>query len=148
MSEAFRFTRAIRFDEIDAAGYVYFPRLCALPHEGIERMLEEALPDGGYAGYVVGRRTGLPCVRIESDFRAPFRFGDRVTVEMRVGHLGKSSVRFDVTLLRGDGVHCATIAYTCAFTALDGPTSAPLPDELRTVFSRYLAVSGGPSRPE
>ncbi|MGZ3423114.1 MAG: hypothetical protein ACXVEE_34950 [Polyangiales bacterium] len=66
----FSFRRPVHFEEIDAAGYVYFPRLVALAHEGIERLFQQEVP-GGYAAFVVGKRVGLPCVHVSADFSAP-----------------------------------------------------------------------------
>ena len=136
---AFVYTRAVRFDEIDAAGLVYFPKVVALAHEGLERMLAEGMP-GGYAALVVGRRIGLPCVHFEADFKAPLRFGDDVRVTVTVGELGSSSVKLDVVVARTDGVHCAQLFYVTACAALDGPKKLPLPDDLRAVLERYRAT--------
>jgi 4-hydroxybenzoyl-CoA thioesterase len=133
---AYSFRRPVHFEEIDAAGYVYFPRLVALAHEGIERLLYEDRP-GGYAAFVVGQRVGLPCVHVAADFSAPLRFGDDMTVELSVRKLGNSSVAFDVRIVRQDGVLCATIDYVCACTDLDGPKSRPLPTELREALAKY-----------
>ncbi|MBK7395204.1 MAG: acyl-CoA thioesterase [Myxococcales bacterium] len=133
---SFVFRRPVRFDEIDAAGYVYFPKIVALGHEAMERMIGEACP-GGYAAWVVERRVGLPCVHVESDFRAPLRFGDELVVESTVAKLGDSSVRFDVKVGRGDGVACATIGYVVACADLAGPSKRSLPDDLRAALARY-----------
>ena len=133
---SFVFRRPVRFDEIDAAGYVYFPKIVALGHEAMERMIGEAYP-GGYAAWVVERRVGLPCVHVESDVRAPLRFGDELVVESTVVKLGDSSVRFDVKVGRGDGVACATIGYVVACADLAGPSKRTLPDDLRAALARY-----------
>lgn len=132
----FSFRRPVHFEEIDAAGYVYFPRLVALAHEGIERMLWQDRP-GGYASFVVGQRIGLPCVHVAADFSAPLRFGDEMIVELTVRKIGTSSVAFDVRIVRQDGVPCATIDYVCACSDLDGPKSRPLPGELRDALAKH-----------
>jgi 4-hydroxybenzoyl-CoA thioesterase len=134
----FSFRRPVHFEEIDAAGYVYFPRLVALAHEGIERMLWQDRP-GVYASFVVGQRVGLPCVHVAADFSAPLRFGDEMTVELLVRKMGTSSVAFDVRIVRQDGVPCAKIDYVCACTDLDGPKSRPLPSELREALAKYAS---------
>ncbi|MGZ3452039.1 MAG: acyl-CoA thioesterase [Polyangiales bacterium] len=134
----FSFRRPVHFEEIDAAGYVYFPRLVALAHEGIERLFQQEVP-GGYAAFVVGKRVGLPCVHVSADFSAPLRFGDEITVILSVRKIGTSSVAFDVKVERQDGVLCATIDYVCACTDLDGPKARPLPVELRAVLEIHAS---------
>ncbi len=135
MGAPFVFTRAVRFDEIDAAGFVYFPKTIALAHEALERLLEEARP-GGYAGWVVGERIGLPCVHLTADFAAPLRFGDVMTVSTRVAKFGVTSVTFDVRVTRGD-VECAKLEYVVACAELNGPSKQPLPPELRAALERH-----------
>ncbi len=138
MTAPFVFRRPVRFDEIDAAGYVYFPKLVALAHEALERLLESARP-GGYAGWVVGERVGLPCVHVEADFSAPLRFGDEIVVAARVTRFGDTSVTFDVRVDRGDGVPCARVGYVVACADLTVPRKRALPPELRLALERHVA---------
>jgi 4-hydroxybenzoyl-CoA thioesterase len=139
MGAPFVFCRPIRFDEIDAAGYVYYPKVIALAHEGLERLLSEAMP-GGYARFVVEQRIGLPCVHVDLDFRGPLRFGDDVKVELEVTMMGTSSVHFAFEVWRGDGARCARGTYVVACAELDGPRKRALPDDLRATLARYSQV--------
>lgn len=129
------FSRPVRFDEIDAAGFAYFPKVVALAHEALERLLEDARP-GGYAGWVMRERIGLPCVHVAADFSAPLRFGDEMIVATSVVRFGTTSVTLDVHVTRGD-VACAKINYVVACADLDGPSKRTLPDDLRAALSRY-----------
>lgn len=129
------FRRPVRFDEIDAAGFVYFPKVVALAHEALERLLEDARP-GGYAGWVVGERIGLPCVHVAADFSAALRFGDTITVTTRVVKFGTSSVAFEVLVERN--VLSAKIDYVVACADLNGPSKRALPAELRAALERYI----------
>jgi 4-hydroxybenzoyl-CoA thioesterase len=135
---AFTFKRAVRFDEVDAAGLVYFPRVVALAHEGLEQLLAAALP-GGYPAFVVGQKIGLPCVHVESDFKGPLRFGDDVEVTLVVAGFGTSSVAFDVEVQRGDGNPCAKMRYIVACADLsESPKKRAIPPELRTALAKHL----------
>ena len=132
----FVFRRAVRFDEIDAAGFVFYAKLVALPHEALERMLEASMP-GGYARFVMEQRVGLPCVHLEGDFEAALRFGDVMEVTSRVVKIGTSSVTFEVKIARGDGVTCATMRYVVACADLTGPKSVGLPEDLRKALEAH-----------
>ncbi len=133
---AFVFRRPVRFEEVDAAGLVYFPKVMALAHEALERLLADAMP-GGYASFVVTKRVGLPCVHFEADFKGSLRFGDDVEVSMRTAKTGTSSVTFEVEVRRGDGRSAATLTYVVACAELEGPKKMALPDELREIFARF-----------
>jgi len=136
MSAPFVFRRPIRWDEIDAAGLVYFPKVVALAHEAMERMLQDAIP-GGYAHFVVDQKIGLPCVHVASDFESPLRFGDIVEVHSAVAKFGNTSVTFDVRVFK-DGTPCARIEYVVACSDLTVPKKCPLPPDLRRVLGNYL----------
>jgi 4-hydroxybenzoyl-CoA thioesterase len=133
---AFVFRRPVRFDEIDAAGLVYFPKVIALAHEAMERMLQDAVP-GGYAHFVCELKVGLPCVHVASDFVGPLRFGDIVEVESTVAKFGTTSVTFDVRVRREDGQPCARIEYVVACADLTVPKKCPLPDDLRRALEKF-----------
>ncbi|GAC1523679.1 MAG: hypothetical protein NVS3B10_23450 [Polyangiales bacterium] len=136
MGAPFVFRRPVRFDEIDAAGFVYYPRLIALAHEAVERLLAAAMP-GGYASLVVGRRIGLPWVHVEADFAAPLRFGDELEVSLSVTAFGASSVTFGVDVGRQGGITCALLTYVVACVDLEGPSKRTLLPELRAAFEPH-----------
>ena len=137
MGAPFEFSRAVRWDELDTAGFAYFPRVVALAHEAMERIFEASSP-GAYAS-LVATGVGLPCVHVETDFEAPLRFGDVIAVETTVVKLGRSSVELDVRVRRdGGAVECARIRYVVACTDLRKPAAVPLPAGVRAMFLAFM----------
>ncbi|GAC1353271.1 MAG: hypothetical protein NVS3B20_20730 [Polyangiales bacterium] len=141
------FERAVRFEEVDAAGFVYFPRVVALAHEALERLLEDSLERGAYARFVLDRKVGLPCVHVACDFTHPLHFGDVMHVATTVRKFGTTSVTLAVAiektgrsdLLRSrPRIPCASIVYVVACAEITGPNKRPLPDELKGAFLRYF----------
>jgi len=131
----------VRFDEIDAAGIVYFARFFTWCHDAMEAML--APLDGGYTALVTKRRLGLPAVHVEADYRSPLRFGDEVLVETVVERLGTSSVALRFEILRSPGREpVAVVKHVVALVDLGAIRSQPLPDDVRAVFERYRLSSG------
>jgi 4-hydroxybenzoyl-CoA thioesterase len=131
----------VRFDEIDAAGIVYFARFFTWCHDAMEAML--APLDGGYTALVTKRRLGLPAVHVEADYRAPLRFGDEVLVEVAVERLGTSSVGLRFEIFRSPGREpVAVVKHVVALVDLGAIRAQPLPDDVRAVFERYR-LSGG-----
>ena len=130
------FRRAVRFDEVDAAGIVYFPTTISYGHEAMEHFFNETI-DGGYAGLIVLRRVGFPAVRLESDFEAPLRYGDVVDVDVKLAKVGGRSAVFRYELRRSDGQRCATIHHTVVVTDLTAMKTCDMPADVREVLERH-----------
>jgi 4-hydroxybenzoyl-CoA thioesterase len=143
MSAAFVHVHRVRFDEVDAAGIVYFARFFSFCHDAMEGML--ARLDGGYTALVTTRRLGLPAVHVEADFAAPLRFGDEVRITTVVERVGTSSctLRFDLERTADDD-HVATVRHVVALTDLTAMRARPLPDDLRAVFDGYRVSPAEP----
>jgi 4-hydroxybenzoyl-CoA thioesterase len=134
----FVYERTVRFEEVDAAGIVFFPRFLSYAHEAMEAMF--AGLEGGYVRLVTKRRIGLPAVHVSCDFRAPLRFGDLARIETRVARIGNKSVTLHYELSRtADGVSVATVEHVCASTDLDAMRAVPVPDDVRALLEKHRA---------
>lgn len=73
-------------------------------------------------------------------FHRPFAYPELVIACMRVGHLGTSSVRYDVALF-GDGEDIARADGFFVHVFVDRATGrpAPIPPEIRTALERLSA---------
>ena len=101
----FRRERLIRFSDCDPAGIVFYPQYFVMFNGLVEDWVEEELKVG-YRRLIVEQRIGLPTVRLEADFSAVSRMGDRVWLGLRVERMGTRSL-------------------TLALQALGDPQSAP-----------------------
>lgn len=137
----FTYERAVRFEEVDAAGIVFFARFFNYCHEAMEALLSPV--DGAYAGLIVDRRIGLPAVRVEAEFRTPLRFGDTARIEVTVAHIGTKSCEFCYRFTRAsDGAVIATVRHVVVVCELGAITSVPIPEDVRRVMERHLAARG------
>lgn len=84
--------RKVRFQDVDAAGTIFFPRvleyfadvyLLLLETSGLD--VPRSLREKAYAA---------PVVHAEADFLAPLLFGDEVDVEIALAQVGETSVVF------------------------------------------------------
>jgi 4-hydroxybenzoyl-CoA thioesterase len=138
------FDRPIRFDEVDAAGIVFFARFLQYAHEAMDHLF--APLEGGYAALILERRVGLPAVRIEVDFKAPLRYGETVRIETSVSRVGRRSAALRYRMLRArDGVLSADLRHTVVTTDLATLTSCPMPDDVRALLDAHLEVEPPPS---
>lgn len=118
----------IRFQDIDAAGILFFARVFDLFNdtqmacvEALGLSVPQALRDGTW---------GFPLVHAEADYRAPMRFGDRVIVTVESVTLGTTSMTWcyrvrdgERTLATGKTVH--------AFVDMKAFVSIAVPDDIR-----------------
>lgn len=136
---AYTSIQKIRFDDVDGAGIVYYPRFLHLCHAAFEDFFDSAAPFS-YPELIAGKRLGFPTVHIEADFKAPLSYGDTAIVTLTVREIGRSSVktRYEIKRKR-DGVTSFVADITTVLISLDSQKAEPLTDELRRVFGTYLA---------
>lgn len=135
-----RTERAVRFEEVDAAGIAFFGYFLNWCHEAMASFFDP-IP-GGYAGLILDRRFGFPAVHVTSDWKAPVRYGDRMSIETSVARIGTTSVTFRYVFTRlassrGSAAHVATIDHVCVATNLETMTKAPLPDDCRALLEQH-----------
>lgn len=130
------YRRAVRFEEVDAAGIVFFAVLVAYAHEAMEHFFGAI--DGGYVDLIMKRRIGFPAVKLASEFSAPLRYGDAVSIETRVARLGNRSVTFHYRFVRDDDTVCATMGHTVVLTDLERMASRDMPGDVRALLSAHV----------
>ena len=131
------YERAVRFEEVDAAGIAFFARFFNWCHEAMERFFD-GVP-GGYVDLIMRRRVGFPAVHLEADWKAPLRYGDVARIETSIVKIGTTSATLRYVLTRTrDGVHAATIDHVTVSTDLDTMSKRPLPDDCRALLEQHL----------
>jgi len=131
------FSRPVRFEEVDAAGIVFFARYLHICHDAMEAVFDP-LP-GGYRALIMERRIGFPAVHTDCDYSAPLRYGDIVRVDTNVVRVGTTSVTFAFTLVRTrDEAVAAKITHVTVVCSLDTMEKTPIPDDVRAVLTPLL----------
>ena len=133
----------VRFDDVDYARIVYFPRLFGYCHWAFEDFFPQEL-GVSYAELLTVSRVGFPTVHSEAEFKSPLRFGEICRVEMEVLKLGHASLLNGYRLYRGESQElCAEIQLTHVATNLDAFKAVPIPPNVRAAFSQHLRQSAG-----
>ena len=83
------------------------------------------------AGAVIGL-----CAESHCEFRAPLAFPETVTAGLRVGDLGRSSVRYEIGLFAEDGGVAATGWFVHVFVDREHRRPAEIPPPLRAALER------------
>ena len=90
---AFETVIPVRFGDVDYAGIMYYPRFFQNFHAVFEDMFGARL-GVPYMSILKDRRIGFPMVKISTDFRRPFRFGEPMRLRIECTRIGNSSVDF------------------------------------------------------
>jgi len=85
-----------------------------------------------------GQAIGL-CAESHCSFTGPLAFPETVTAGLRVGKLGKSSVRYEIGLFGQDGAQAAEGWFVHVFVDRETRTSVPIPDSVREALQRLEA---------
>lgn len=125
--------RPVRFEDVDAAGIVFFGKFLGYCHEAMEALFAGA--DGGYVGLITKRKIGFPAVKVVAEYKAPLRYGDVVRIAVVAPRVGTTSVTLRYELSRvEDGAHVATIEHVVVCSDLVTVTKLPLPPDCRAVL--------------
>lgn len=144
-AEPFVRERLIRFSDCDPAGIVFYPQYFVMFNGLVEDWVEEGL-GVGYRRMIVERRIGLPTVRLEAEFRAVSRMGDRVRLQLAVKRLGGRSLTLDLRCMgrAADGGEelRMRVEQVLVTTSLETHRSIEVPADLRSAID---ASGQGPS---
>jgi 4-hydroxybenzoyl-CoA thioesterase len=133
---AFRFRHVVRFDDVDHAGIVYFPRYFHYFHIAFEEIFRARLGAAGLRELIGHARIGLPAVHAEADFRRPLAFGDEVELAVELIELGERSLTLGYRAEHPErtGHVYAEGRVTAAVIDLDTFRPVPIPAQVREIF--------------
>jgi 4-hydroxybenzoyl-CoA thioesterase len=131
------YERKVRFEEVDAAGIVFFARYLHYAHEAMEAFF--AGLDGGYARLIVERGVGFPAVQAHVGYAKPVRYGDALRIEVETKRLGTRSATLLYRMFRAsDGELAAEVEHVVVTSDLGRMKSVDMPDDVRAVFEAHL----------
>jgi 4-hydroxybenzoyl-CoA thioesterase len=137
--EVFEIDETVRFAHCDPAGIVFFPQYLVMLNILHERWFTEAL-GVPYHRYIGERRLGMPTVRLECDFTAVSKHGDRLRQRLSVAKLGRTSFEVAAEFDSGSELR-ARFRQVLVCTSLANHKSHPLPDDLRSGMQRFLRAA-------
>jgi len=119
----------VRFGQCDPAGIVYYPQYMVMLNTLVEDWFDRDLRIP-YAGFIAERRLGLPTVRLEVDFTAVSRLGDRLVQTLRLLRLGRSSLHVGFEF-HGQGQLRLRAKQVLVCTSLEDHRPRALPEDVR-----------------
>ena len=128
---AFSQPRTVLFQEVDAAGIVFFARFFEWFHDAWTAMLAER--GIRFEKVLAEQEWGLPLVHAEADYREPLGYAKAFRVDVESVDVGESSLTVSYAVRGGDRVHAVgKTVHVC----IDRKTFRPraLPPELRAAL--------------
>ena len=128
----FRTKLKVRFNHVDAAGIVFYPRYYEMLNNVVEEWFEQKL---GYDFRALNDDlgAGVPAVSINSEFPNACHLGDVLDFRLVVERLGNSSIYLDIQAEVND-LNCLSAQMTLIYVLSKTDSSirsTPIPDNLR-----------------
>jgi 1,4-dihydroxy-2-naphthoyl-CoA hydrolase len=125
-------SRGVRFQDVDAAGIVFYPRIIEYCHDAFAGFLERA--GQPLSAALEARAWAAPIRHVEADFLRPLRFGQTVRVSLVARHLEPSEVVLGFQV-RVEGVVHAVVQSVHTSVDLQSFQRVDFPEALRAVLS-------------
>eukprot|EP01034_Spumella_vulgaris_P026495 gene26495-33081_t len=87
----------------------------------------------GYAHFIGERRCGLPMVKLDCEFKAPSKMGERLTLSLDVVRVGNSSMTLQLRASAGGQLRVVS-NQVLVTTSLETNKSIPIPEDLRRLL--------------
>ena len=128
----------VRFEDVDFARVVFFPRLFNYCHQVFEDFFADAV-GVTYSQMLQKRKVGYPSVHASADFKHPLRFGDTARIVMETIKLSSKSITNRYRLYLGDTkTLCAEVEIVTVPIDMDSFKAREIPEDVRVAFLNHL----------
>ena len=128
---AVRLTRRVDFPMLDMAGIAFYPRIFDLAHRFFEESWE-LICGFDYPTILMEMEIGFPVVKINSQFHAPFRYGDSITATIWISDIGTKSCTWQYEFHNQKGELLWSSEQVTVCVSMKNMESLPIPPELRS----------------
>jgi 1,4-dihydroxy-2-naphthoyl-CoA hydrolase len=134
MPPLFSARRTVLFQEIDAAGIVFYARFFDWFHDAYAACLDER--GVGFKKVLADQAWGLPLAHAEADYRSPLAYATPIRVDVETVVLGETSATVTYAVRSDDGktVH-ATGKTVHVFIDRKTFKPRPVPAEVKSAFA-------------
>ncbi len=133
-------TRVVRFQDVDAAGIIFYPVVLEYCHDVYVEFLEAH--DTSLHRVLEAGIWAAPIRHAEADYLKPLRFGQRIEVALCLAHLERSEVTLGYQVKLGENGDVAAVAQTVhTFVSLPTFVRTEIPAGLVTAFQSLAKPS-------
>ncbi len=133
---AYEINLPVRFDDVDAAGVVYYPRILDMCHQAFEALFADR-GSSPYHELFLDRGIGFPTRSLEAEFLSPIQYRGEITLKVTTSDLSARSVRFHFEGRQGNRV-CfrAAVGKVCCKPQVDGQFEViEIPEDVRGLLA-------------
>ncbi len=131
----------ISFKHCDPAGIVFYPRYAELINDVVEHWFKHGL-GCDFSTLHGPRGIAIPAVKLEIEFKSPACLGETLQADLRVEHVGTSSMRMGVSLRGKDANQSGPLKLmahlTIVFVNMTDKRPIEIPADLRSGAERFL----------
>ncbi len=131
----------IEFNHCDPAGIVFYPRYFEMTNSVVENFFADVVGRSFAQMHTGPHHNGVPTARIEADFIAPSRLGDKVLFSLKITRLGRSSITCQIEGAMGQDTR---LRAQLTLVWVQDLHSAPWPDDMRTRLTQYMERQDAP----
>ena len=126
----------VRYAEIDAQGVVFNAHYLSY----FDTAINEAFRDTNIDWLAMARDSGCDVQLVKSlvEYKSPLHFDEELDVCVRVGHLGNSSICWELAIFGLSGDLRATGEIVWVYADIQAKASRPIPDWLRDVANKLI----------
>ncbi|MBS1534600.1 MAG: acyl-CoA thioesterase [Bacteroidetes bacterium] len=139
MNQPFIKTEKVRFQHIDYAGIVFYPRFLEMLNGLVEDWFAEAL-DRPF--HQMHQTNGIPTVDLKIQFKNAARLGQELTKKLWVKNIGFASLLCGFEFIDDEGKTTLSGEVTLVNVAFnqdrDGIKAEPFNDEIKSKIQKYL----------
>jgi 1,4-dihydroxy-2-naphthoyl-CoA hydrolase len=131
--------RGVAFQDVDAAGLVFFVRFFEYCHDVLFAFLGSrgiAMPE-----ILASGKWAAPLAHVEADYTIPLRFGDRFTVAIIKVTIGGSSMRVDYRVSNARDKSVCTLHMVHVFIDRTSMRPCPAPENVREALKDCATFS-------
>jgi 4-hydroxybenzoyl-CoA thioesterase len=133
----FKRDKLIRFHHCDPAGIVFYPQYFVLFNELVEDWFQDGLRID-FGKFHAVQKLGLTMCKIECEFPAPSKLGEKLTLRLTMKEIGNTSLTLAISgSTAGEERVRATLVVVLA--SLATRRAIPIPPDLRARFERFQA---------
>lgn len=132
--------RSVFLRETDATGVIYFTSLLQYSLEAFELLLREEQME---LSNLLSRGYLFPIVHTESDYKAPLRVGDEISIQLYLGVVSRRSFSIEAEIRKiPQGIFAGSTKIVHAFLLKGETASSEIPEEIVSLLEKNLRRKG------
>ncbi|MBS4035454.1 MAG: acyl-CoA thioesterase [Ignavibacterium sp.] len=133
--KTFTIKRRINFYDCDPAGIIFYSRVFEFAHSAYEQIIQLVEKEEDYWNndkYVV------PIIKSESTYIKPMKYGDEITINVKVSELRTSSFELSYNMVNADGELLCSVKTVHVFVAKKNWEKMEMPGTIKLSLERMI----------